>query len=224
MKTQSAVNRNIAFAGLLFLSCLTIQAQVSVLTRANNLTRSGWNNREISLKPRNVNVRQFGKLFSVPVDENMFPQVLILSNANIAGGKHNLGVAATVNNTVYVFDADNGVIFWSKNFTAPGLRVVSTHDFAVCPGGDHTDISWKVGLVGTPVIDSVTRTLYFVARSTDAGADGIGNYYTHLHAVDIKTGKEKSNSPVLSLRSARVHATRNTQHVFQNECCNHSPI
>ena len=31
MKTQSAVNRKIAFPGLLFLSCLTINAQVSVL-------------------------------------------------------------------------------------------------------------------------------------------------------------------------------------------------
>jgi outer membrane protein assembly factor BamB len=32
---------------------------------------------------------------------------------------HNVAVAATVNNTVYAFDADNGNIFWSKNFTPP---------------------------------------------------------------------------------------------------------
>jgi hypothetical protein len=129
-----------------------------------------------------VNVRQFGKIFSVPIDDNIFAQVLILPNVNIAGGTHNIAVGATVNNTVYVFDADQGNMYWSKNFTPAGLRIVLNTDFGKCNGGENTDISRNVGIISTPVIDSVTRTLYFVARGTNAGADGIGTYYTYLHA------------------------------------------
>src|SRR6476661_8910644 len=177
--------------------CVIAHAQVSVTTQHYNLARSGWNNTETILNPSNVNVRQFGKIFSVPVDDNMFAQVLILCNVNIAGGMHNIAVAATVNNTVYVFDADNGTTYWSKNFTPLGLRIVLNTDFGKCNGGENTDISRNVGIIGTPVIDSVTRTLYFVARGTNAGTDGIGNYFTYLHAVNIKTGIDKTNSPVL---------------------------
>ncbi|HEX5149998.1 MAG TPA: discoidin domain-containing protein [Parafilimonas sp.] len=183
------------YAALLF--CVGVRAQVSVVTQHNNLSRAGWNNREAILNPLNVNVRQFGKIFSVPIDDNMFAQVLILCNVNIAAGAHNIAVAATVNNTVYVFDADNGNLFWSKNFTPPGLRRVLNTDFGKCVGGENTDISRNVGIISTPVIDSVTNTLYFVARGTDAGTDGVGTYYTYLHAVDITNGNERTNSPVL---------------------------
>ena len=158
------MSSRIVFTSTILLLSLFVHAQISVLTQQNNLTRSGWNNREKLLNPSNVNVRQFGKIFSVPIDDNMFAQVLILTNVNIAGGKHNLAVAATVNNTVFVFDADNGNIFWSKNFTPPGLRIVYNTDFGGCNGGKNTDISRNIGIIGTPVIDSVTQTLYFVAR------------------------------------------------------------
>lgn len=198
MKTQTALSITSFIAGLLLLLHSDVNAQVPVLTQHNDLTRSGWNNKETLLKPSNVNVRQFGKIFSVPIDDNMFAQVLIPCNVNIAGGMHNVAVAATVNNTVYAFDAENGNIFWSKNFTPVGLRVVQNTDFAKCQGGINGDIAKNVGIIGTPVIDSITQTLYFVARATDAPiTSGIGNYYTYLHAVNIKTGKDKPNSPVL---------------------------
>ncbi|HEX5155297.1 MAG TPA: discoidin domain-containing protein [Parafilimonas sp.] len=197
MRTKTALSIKPFMAGLLLLLCVDLNAQISVLTRHNDLTRSGWYNREIFLNPSNVNARQFGKIFSVSVDDNVFAQILILSNVTIAGGKHNVAIAATVNNTVYVFDANNGNIFWFKNFTPAGLRTVLNTDFGDCNGGENTDISWNVGIISTPVIDSVTRTLYFVARATNAGTDGIGTYYTYLHAVSIINGNEKPNSPML---------------------------
>jgi hypothetical protein len=110
----------IILTGIATFLFLIINAQVSVLTQHNNYTRSGWNDKENVLKPTNVNVRQFGKLFSVPIDDDMFAQVLILCNVAIAGGTHNVAVAATVNNTVYAFDADNGNIFWTKILHLPG--------------------------------------------------------------------------------------------------------
>ena len=53
-----------------------------------------------------------------------------------------------------------------------------------------------MGIVGTPVIDSTTNTMYLVSRSIDT-AGGATNANQYLHALDIRTGAEKANSPVL---------------------------
>ena len=90
------------------LTCAALNAQVSVTTKHNGLYRTGWYNRETSLAPAKINVRQFGKIFSLPVDDNVFAQPLILSNLNIGGGIHNVVFIATVNSTVYAFNADKG--------------------------------------------------------------------------------------------------------------------
>jgi hypothetical protein len=176
--------------------CLPGYTQVSITTQHNDLTRSGWNNKEQILTPANVNVRQFGKIFSVAVDDFVFAQPLILSNVTIGNSLHNIAVVCTSNSSVYVFDADNGKVFWSKNYTPPGLRVVHSSDFlGPCDGGENVDVGRDVGIIGTPVIDSTTATLYFVTRCTDAVKAGVGNFFTYLHAVDITTGNEKMNSP-----------------------------
>ena len=52
-------------------------------------------------------------------------------------------------------------------------------------GGNYRDFSGNIGIVGTPVIDSATNTLYVVARSLDT-ANGL--YGQYLHALDIATG------------------------------------
>jgi hypothetical protein len=53
----------------------------------------------------------------------MYAQPLVVSGVNIpAVGKSNVVYAATVNNTVYAFDAEwasNITPFWQKNFTPP---------------------------------------------------------------------------------------------------------
>jgi len=177
--------------------CSQASAQLSVTTLRYDQARSSWNNREVILNPSNVNARQFGKLFSVPVDGDVYAQVLIQCNVNVAGGIHNVAITATTLQTVYAFDADNGNMFWTKNFTAPGMRTVRNTDFGSHCKNGQKDYSRDLGIVATPVIDSNTQTLYFVTRSTDADSNGNGNYYTHLHAVDISTGLEKPNSPAL---------------------------
>ena len=51
-----------------------------------------------------------------------------------------------------------------------------------------------MGIVGTPVIDSSTKTLYIVSRSVTK--TGTPVFVQYLHAIDISTGAEKTGSPV----------------------------
>jgi hypothetical protein len=56
----------------------------------------------------------------------------------------------------------------------------------------YTDFTYNIGIVGTPVIDSLSQTIYFVARSTNGTS-----FYQYLHALNIVNGNEQSGSPVL---------------------------
>ncbi len=171
----------------------TANAQhISVLTQHNNLTRAGLNNQEKKLNTSNVNAAQFGKLFSLSVDDQVFAQPLVLANVELASEVRNVVYIATVNNSIYAYDGDTGYLFWKKNYTAPGMRAPLNSDMTGACGGQYQDFSGKIGIVGTPVIDSVAQTIYFVARSTNGSA-----FVQNLHAVSIIDGTERPGSPVL---------------------------
>ena len=163
---------------------------VSVLTQHNDNTRAGWNDNEIALTTSNVNVQQFGKLFTLTVDAQVYAQPLVVGHAAIGGGTHNVVYIATVNNTVYAFDGDNGRLYWQKNFTAPQMRPTAHSDMTGACGGTYQDFSANIGIVGTPVIDGAKGTMYFVARSTTGST-----FAQHLHAVNIADGSEVAGGP-----------------------------
>ncbi len=164
---------------------------ISVLTQHNDNTRAGLNNQETVLTTSNVNTSKFGKLFSVSVDDQVYAQPLVVSNLPIGSAKHNVLLVATVNNTVYAFDADKGTLYWKQNFTAGGMRTPLSSDMSSSWCTPYTDFAYKIGIVGTPVIDSAAQTMYFVARSTNTTS-----FVQYLHAVNIVTGAEQAGSPV----------------------------
>ena len=163
---------------------------VSVLTQHNDNTRSGWNDTETALTTSNVNVQQFGKVFTLTVDDQTYAQPLVVGHLLISGGYHNVVYIATVNNTVYAFDGDNGTLYWRKSFTASGMRPPRNTDMTGACGGSYQDFSGNIGIVGTPVIDSAGGTIYFVARSTTGST-----FVQYLHAVNIVDGNEIAGSP-----------------------------
>src|SRR5579864_3826216 len=98
-----------SLAALLLIGTLTLcSAQVSVATYHNNKQRTGSNILETILTPSNVNPTQFGKLFSQAVDGFVYAQPLYVPDVIIPGlGIHNVVYVATMNDSVYAFDADN---------------------------------------------------------------------------------------------------------------------
>jgi hypothetical protein len=161
------------------------------MTFHNDNSLSGADLSETQLTPANVNTAQFGKLYSYAVDGYVYAQPLYMAHLAIPGrGTHDVVFAATEHNTVYAFDADNpgsgGGLLWQRNLgpSIPQPDVIST------------DIVPEIGITGTPVIDPATNTLYVVARTKEI-IGGVAHYIQRLHALDITTGNERPNAPVV---------------------------
>lgn len=156
--------------------------QVNVLTQHNDRERTGANLQETVLTPANVNVKQFGMLFKRVVDDQVYGQPLVVADVKIGGGTHDVVYVTTVNNSVYAFDANASTLLWHVNFGEPA----DLHDAKLAC----LDINGKMGIIGTPVIDAKSGTLYVVAL-TRAG----GGFMQRLHALDLATGADVANSP-----------------------------
>lgn len=192
---------------MVLLSLFSAPAQVSVLTSHNDNARTGLNAAETLLNTTNVNMYGFGRVFSQPVDGQVYAQPLYVPSVSIPGkGTHNVVFVATQHDSVYAFDADsnagsNAPPVWRTSFIDPvaGITTVSPAD-ASYPYGDCGTFSGEIGIVGTPVIDSASGTLYVVARTKEPTAPP-GNLSLvqrqRLHALDITTGAEKPGSPIL---------------------------
>jgi outer membrane protein assembly factor BamB len=170
----------------------TAYGQVNVTTFHNDNGRTGQNTQETVLTLGNVKSPTFGKLFTsnVTLDSWSAAQPLYVANVMIGGASHNVVFAATLANSIYAFDADNGTELWTKNYGQATSFVPLCHDSAF-----QTSPSQGAGIIGTPVIDPVAGTIYFVAKT---GNGGTGNTYSLvLHAVDYTNGNDRPKSPVL---------------------------
>ncbi len=186
-------------------------AQVSVLTYHNDLARTGQNLAETTLTPANVNMRQFGKLFSYPVDGYVYAQPLYVPGVAIPGkGIHNVIFVATEHDSVYAFDADSAAPLWQVSFIDPasGVTTVPYENAFNC-----NQIVPEIGITGTPVIDPASGTLYVVAMTMEISG-GATTYAHRLHALDISTGAERSASPVLIQASVPGAGDRSTTVTF----------
>ncbi len=197
MPTSSTIQRSFLYAlitaVLVFFSFQNAAGQATVSTYHNDKQRTGNNLLETTLTPSNVNSTQFGKLFSQPVDGFIYAQPLFVPNLSISGKTHNVVFVATMNDAVYAFDADsntgsNSSPLWKASFiNPPTVTTVPTSDV------NCTDlIANQIGIMGTPVIDTATNTLYVIARTKESGT-----YFQRLHALDITTGAEKNGGPVV---------------------------
>ncbi len=131
--------------------------------------------------------------FTTPtISGRIYAQPLYLAGA---AGKPDAVIVATEANQVYAFNASSGAQLWNKSFGT----AVSTG----LPCGNIASGGNTLGITGTPVIDSTTRTLYFDAMTADATVTA-----KHLvHAVDADTGAERTGWPVDMNAKAKSGAT-----------------
>lgn len=175
---------------------LSIESYAQVLTQHNNNSRTGWNDLETVLHKKNVNTDSFGIVFTRDVDDQVYAQPLVASVNMGSAGKKNVVFVATVNNSVYAFDADSPntiAPYWQVSLNPIGWRAIKNTETA-CGTSNYHDFSGNFGIVGTPVIDLPSNTLYVVARSVNGSP--ANSFRQELHALDLATGAEKGGSPV----------------------------
>ena len=164
-----------------------------VSTWHNDNFRSGANPNELTLLPAYVHSSTFGKIFSQPVEGQIYAQPLFMPGIAIAGkGTHNIVLVATEHNYIYAFDAEtnegtNAAYLWRTDLGP------STPAADICAN----NIAPEFGVTGTPVIDPATNTLYALSKNKISGV-----YYNRLHAIDITNGQERAGSPVTVQASA----------------------
>ena len=166
-----------------------------VLTYHNDVSRMGVNAQEYALTKQNVTTAAFGRLFSCAVDGAIYAQPLWVANLSINGGTHNVVLAATQHNTVYAFDADAWpcTTYWQTG--ANGVNSLMPSGETWVTSADESGcqlIIPDIGILGTPVIDVATATLYLV---TSTKSTSTATFHQRLHALDLVTGSEKFGGP-----------------------------
>jgi outer membrane protein assembly factor BamB len=188
--------------------------RVSVVTQHNDNGRTGANLQETALTTSNVDATHFGKLFCRTVDDQIYGQPLIVTDVDVAGkGTRDVVFVATVNDSVYAFDAndpDATDALWSRSFLSDGVEPPRNSDMTEACGGNYQDFSGNIGIVSTPVIDRASGTMYLVARTKENGSD----YVQRLHALDITTGEERPQSPTILKASVAGSGDRASTVVF----------
>jgi uncharacterized protein YjdB len=165
-------------------------------TYHNDNARTGQNLNETVLTTGNVNQAQFGKLFSYPVDGQVYGQPLYVPSVNIGGqGTHNVVYVVTEHDSVYAFDANGATTkpLWHTSFINPGNGITTIPYTDI---SSFKNISPEFGITSTPVIDAAGGTLYVLARTKEVSGS-VTSYVQRLHALDIRTGHERPGSPVV---------------------------
>src|SRR5262249_24676807 len=87
-------------------------------------------------------------------------------------------------------DSSSCAQLWSASLLGAGETFVTApDDLQGC-----TDLMPDVGIVGTPVIDAATKTIYAISKSKNISS---GTIVQRIHALDLITGLEKFGGPTV---------------------------
>lgn len=181
---------------------IAVTALAGVFTFHNDVARTGQNLQEYALTAAIVSSpATFGKLFSCTVDDAVYAQPLYVANQTVplpngGTGVRNVVYVATMNDSVYAFDADGAtdpgtggcLAYWYRSFIAPPTVTAVPYSDT---GDGFDDVPGNYGISGTPVIGN--SSLYVVARIKNTSST---TYQHQLHALSLQTGVDQTNSPV----------------------------
>src|SRR5215472_7910899 len=184
--------RRFGVFALFFTTVVPAFGQVSVLTQHNDNARTGRNTSETILNTSNVNSNEFGKLFAMPVNGQVYAQPLYVPGVTINGGVHNVVIIATEADSVYAYDADvSAAPLWKASMVDAAHGAGAGETALNSATTTRCDDMPQVGITSTPVIDPTSKTIYVEAKSTVGGS-----FFHRLHALDLLTGNEKPPGPV----------------------------
>jgi len=158
---------------------------------------TGQNLSETVLTPTSIVSGSFKKMWTTPVDGNIYAQPLYQANVSITSAGHQ-GVnavvfAASEHDTVYAFEAKTGTILWQRSlldpkYALPGVATITTVPFKDVAGPP--DITPEIGITGTPVIDGLHGYLYVVGKSKQIVSADIAHplYAYTLFKIAISDG------------------------------------
>ena len=170
------------------LSVTAAIAATDVLTYHNDNARTAQNLTETVLMPSSIMSAQFGLLHTLAADGLVDAQPLIVSRLAVGGRTRNVVFIVSEHGSVYSFDADDGTPLVHVSLIPAGE---TASDNRSC-----SQVTPEIGITSTPVIDRAAGahgTLFAVAMSKDAN----GRYLQRLHALDLTTLAEQSQSPVI---------------------------
>jgi outer membrane protein assembly factor BamB len=195
---SSTVNAQAAANSLQQSAGAAVPAAVDVLTQHNDPQRSAANLNESILTPAAVKSGRFGLLFDWQVDGQIYAQPLYVSQVAYQGRTIDMVVVATMNNSVYAFEAPasnsaerpSPTPLWHVDKSRLGEPL--PYNFMNMTLGvlgrigliGH-NISPLIGITSTPVIDRKRGRIYVVAKSGDQQH----HYFNRLFALNLLDGR-----------------------------------
>jgi hypothetical protein len=149
----------------------------------NDPLRSGWYPDQPGLNPSAGGECAFGELWSSSVNGQVYAAPLVEPDV----GANGTMFVATETNNIYGFDAVTGQQLWTRNL-GPAWNPADLDPNCL-------DLVPSVGITSTPAIDTAANTAYVVRKTYASGTSGPAAWWAH--AIDLATGAERPNFPVL---------------------------
>lgn len=134
--------------------------KTAVTTYHYDNLRTGWDDNERTLTYKSVNSASFGVLHTVPLDDQVDTQPLIvpdeMTTTGVDPGKHDVVYVATENDTVYAIDGSSGTVLFSQSLGSPVPTPLGCNNNGP-----------NVGIDGTPVIDLSANVMYVIAYTLE---------------------------------------------------------
>jgi hypothetical protein len=187
--------RRIALGMLTVLLLGVAPAGGAIVTNAADAGRTGWYPGGSALTPELVAGSSFGQMFKTTLasGDQIDAQPLVVGDTVIV---------VTEQNRAYGIDAGSGAVRWQRGPTKAGgaldlgnpMRTAEETRDPASPGDAGCDVPRRTtGITSTPVADTATNAVYFLAKHYVTANDGALAYT--LHAVDIDTGVERPGFP-----------------------------
>ena len=147
-----------------------------------------------------------------PLSNPIYAQPLYVPQISIAGGVHNAVIVATLNDSIFAWDADNGGCttaapvtcnppLWARESSninpgyPPGAQGTNALWYDDCPGG-HVPVGNGflsfIGILGTPVVDLKLNSIFAVAYCVSSQ----GTFGAYLHQISLSDGHDLAVAPI----------------------------